>query len=391
MALRPTQNCLDILRCLIAFDTTSRNSNLELMDYVKALLDEQAIPFRLTYDDYQRKANLLATLGPTETPGGYVLSGHTDVVPVDRQDWETDPFNLTEIDGKLYGRGTTDMKSFIAIVLAALPELKRRKLKVPVYIALSYDEEVGLIGVHRLITDMSESGFRPASCIVGEPTSMRIVTSHKGKRSYRCRVRGTEAHSSLAPTGVNAVEYAGAVVAYLQKLARRFRTEGPFDEEYDCAHTTVHVGTIRGGTALNIVPAECTLEFEFRHLPGDNPDKIFSELKAFVGKDLLPEMQAVHPDAGIEFEPMSVIPSLDTDEDADITQLAKAITGDNGIQKVSYNCEACLFDEAGVQTIICGPGDIDQAHKPNEFIEIDQISKCETFVEKLMDRICETT
>ena len=391
MTRRPTQNCLDILRYLIAFDTTSRNSNLELIDYVKALLDEQAIPFRLTYDDDQRKANLLATLGPTETPGGYVLSGHTDVVPVDGQDWETDPFNLTEIDGKLYGRGTTDMKSFIAVVLAALPELQRRRLKVPVYIALSYDEEVGLIGVHRLITDMSESGFRPASCIVGEPTRMRIVTSHKGKRSYRCRVRGAEAHSSLAPTGVNAVEYAGAVVAYLQKLARRFRTEGPFDEEYDCAHTTVHVGTIRGGTALNIVPAECTLEFEFRHLSGDNPDKIFSELKAFVGKDLLPEMQAVHPNSGIEFEPMSIIPSLDTDEDADITQLAKAITGDNGIQKVSYNCEACLFDEAGVQTIICGPGDIDQAHKPNEFIEIDQISKCETFVEKLMDRICETT
>jgi len=296
---------------------------------VKALLDELSIPFRLTYDDTGLKANLLATLGPEGTAGGYILSGHTDVVPVDGQDWHTDPFDLTEIDGKFYGRGTTDMKSFVAVVLAALPELKRRGLRVPMHVALSYDEEVGLAGVGRLIADMLETGIRPEGCIVGEPTSMRIVASHKGKRSFRCRVRGAEAHSSLAPSGVNAVEYAGAVIAFLQNLARRHRSAGPFDEEYDCPHTTVHVGTVRGGTALNIVPAECSFEFEFRHLPGDDPAGLFGELLSFVDGDLVPEMQAIHPVAGIHFEPMAVIPSLDTDEDAPVVQLAKAITGDN--------------------------------------------------------------
>jgi acetylornithine deacetylase len=388
MTLKPSQDCLDILHRLIAFDTTSRNSNLELIDYVKSLLDDHSVPYRLTYDDEGRKANLLATVGPADMPGGYVLSGHTDVVPVDGQDWHTDPFELTEVDGKLFGRGTTDMKSFVAVVLASLQEFQRRGLQAPLHMALSYDEEVGLIGVRRLIADMCETGVRPEGCIVGEPTSMRIVTSHKGKRSYRCKVRGMEAHSSLAPSGVNAVEYAGAVIAFLQNLSRRHRNEGPFDEEYDCAHTTVHVGTVRGGTALNIVPAECTFEFEFRHLPGDDPEEIFGELRAYVENDLVPEMQEVHSGAGIVFEPMATIPSLDTDEDSQVTQLAKAITGDNSVRKVSYNCEACLFDDAGVPTIICGPGDIDQAHKPNEFIELDQIAKCETFMQGLMERVC---
>jgi len=390
MSQKPSQDCLDILRRLIAFDTTSRNSNLELIDYVKARLDELEIPFRLTFDDEGLKANLLATLGPAEKPGGYILSGHTDVVPVDGQAWTTDPFELTEIGSRLFGRGTTDMKAFVAVILAALPTFRQRGLKVPLHVALSYDEEVGLVGVRRLIADMVETGVRPEGCIVGEPTNMRIVTEHKGKRSYRCRVRGAEAHSSLAPSGVNAVEYAGAVIAFLQDLSRRHRNGGPFDEEYDCAHTTVHVGTVRGGTALNIVPAECLFEFEFRHLPGDDPDALFGELRTFVEHNLAPEMRAIHPEAGIVFEPMAVIPPLQTDEDALITQVAKAITGDNSVRKVSYNCEACLFDGAGVPTIICGPGDIDQAHKPNEFIEIDQIVRCEAFMEGLMDRVCGT-
>ncbi len=388
MTLRPSIECLSILRRLIAFDTTSRNSNLDLTDYVKALLDDLAVPYRLTYDDECRKANLLATLGPADATGGYVLSGHTDVVPVDGQDWKSDPFDLTESNGRLYGRGTADMKSFVAVVLAALPEFLQRGLNEPVHVALSYDEEVGLVGVNRLIADMGRAGIRPAGCIVGEPTRMGIVASHKGKRSYRCRVRGLEAHSSMAPGGVNAVEYAGAAIAFLQTLSRRYRTQGPFDDDYDCAHTTVHVGTVAGGTALNIVPAECTFEFEFRHLPEDNPDAIFGEVQAFVERDLLPEMRAVHPDAGITYEPLAVIPSLDTAEDAQITQIAKAIAGVDSVGKVSYNCEACLFDEAGVPTIICGPGDIDQAHKPDEFIEVAQVAKCEAFMKGLMDRVC---
>lgn len=391
MTQRPSQESLNILRRLITFDTTSRNSNLDLIDYVKEYLDELSVPYRLTYDDEGRKANLLATLGPSETSGGYVLSGHTDVVPVDGQDWNTDPFDLIEIEGKLFGRGTTDMKSFLAVVLASLPEFLIRGLNAPIHVALSYDEEVGLVGVRHLIADMSENGLTPEGCIVGEPTNMRVVASHKGKRSYRCHIRGLEAHSSLAPSGVNAVEYAGAIITHLQVLSRKFRTEGPFDNEYDCPHTTVHVGLVRGGTALNIVPAECTFEFEFRHLPIDDPEEIFQNIIEFVDRELLPEMQSVTPNATITFEPMAVIPSLDTNEDELVTQLAKAITGENHVRKVSYNCEACLFHGAGVPTIICGPGDIDQAHKPNEFIENEQIIKCEAFMRGLMDKVCMST
>ncbi|MBT3360090.1 MAG: acetylornithine deacetylase [Rhodospirillales bacterium] len=388
MVAKPSTNSIEILRRLVSFDTTSRNSNLPLLEYVMAYLDELAVPYRLTFDDTGRKANLFATLGPAEVPGGYVLSGHTDVVPVDGQDWDTDPFTLTEKDGKLYGRGTTDMKSFDAVVLASFPEFLRRGLHVPIHVALSYDEEVGLAGVGSLIADMCENGFTPEGCVVGEPTNMRVIASHKGKRSYRCHVSGLEAHSSLAPGGVNAVEYAGAIIARLQELSRKFRTEGPFDDEYDCSHTTIHVGLVRGGTALNIVPAECVFEFEFRHLPNDDPDKIFRDVQGFVDTELLPEMRAVYPGATITFEPMAVIPSLDTPEDAPVTQLAKAITGENHVRKVSYNCEACLFHGAGVPTIICGPGNIDQAHKPNESIDIEQIAKCEDFMNGLMDRVC---
>jgi len=219
---------------------------------------------------------------------------------------------------------------------------------------------------------------------------MRVVTSHKGKRSYRCHVQGLAAHSSLAPTGVNAVEYASAIIAFLQQLAHEFHNNGPYDHDYDCPHTTVHTGLVRGGTALNIVPTECIFEFEFRHLPGDDPDKIFQKIQTYVNKELLPEMQAISPVASIVFEPMAVIPSLDTDEDAVVTQLAKAASGTNSIQKVSYNCEACLFHEGGVPTIICGPGDIDQAHKPDEYIEMEQIAKCEDFMRNLMEQICQT-
>ncbi len=388
MTAGPSPRSLAILARLIAFDTTSRNSNLALIAYVQSHLDALSVPYRLTYDDTQQKANLFATLGPPGLAGGYVLSGHTDVVPVDGQDWDTDPFVLTKKGGRLFGRGTTDMKSYLAVVLAALPEFLQRELLQPIHIALSYDEEVGLVGVRRLIADMCNSGLAPLGCIVGEPTAMRVVAAHKGKRSYRCTVGGLEAHSSLAPSGVNAVEYAGALIGFLQTLSGEFRTQGPFDNEYDCPHTTIHVGRVWGGTALNIVPASCVFEFEYRHLPGDDPEVIYRKIRAYADTELLPRMQAVYPDASIHFDPMAVIPSLDTDEDALVTQLAKAVTGENGVRKVSYNCEACLFHGAGVSTIICGPGDIEQAHKPNEFIAIEQIAKCEAFMRGLMEKVC---
>jgi len=377
---------LPMLRELIGFDTTSRNSNLELIDYVRDYLSSHGVESHLTYDDTKGKANLYATLGPVDASGGLILSGHTDVVPVDGQDWSTDPFALAEIDGKYYARGTADMKAFVAVCLTMVPEFLRRNLQRPIHIALSYDEEVGLVGVRRLIEDLQRRDVLPSACIVGEPTSMRVVVAHKGKRSYRCHVRGKEAHSSLAPTGVNAVEYAAALIAFLQRMARRQQHDGPFDEDYDIAHTTVHVGTVHGGTALNIVPADCQFDFEIRHLPQDDPEQMFEEVERFVKDRLLPEMHAVCSDADIRFIPLSVIPTLNTDEDHEITRLAKALTGANAVHKVAYNCEAGLFHQARVPTIICGPGHIEQAHKPNEFIEAEQIARCEAFVLRLAEQ-----
>ena len=383
----PEPRCLPILRELIGFDTTSRNSNLELIEYVRKYLSGYGVKSHLTYDDERGKANLFATLGPDDASGGLILSGHTDVVPVDGQDWNTDPFVLTEIDGRYYARGSADMKTFVAACLAMVPELLRHHPDNPVHIALSYDEEVGLVGVRRLIEDLQHRNVQPSACIVGEPTSMQVVVAHKGKRSYHCKVRGKEAHSSLAPTGVNAVEYAAALIVFLQQQARRKQHEGPFDPDYDIAHTTVHVGTVHGGTALNIVPADCQFDCEIRHLPQDDPEQLFDELQRFAREQLLPEMQAVSPDADISFTPLSVIPTLDTDQDQDIARLARRLVGTDATHKVAYNCEAGLFHQAGVPTIICGPGHIEQAHKPNEFVEVEQITRCEAFMLRLAEQL----
>jgi acetylornithine deacetylase len=378
---------MELLRRLVAFDTTSRNSNLELIDFVRGYLSGHGIDSHLTYDVEETKANLFATLGPADVSGGIVLSGHTDVVPVDGQNWDTDPFELTEVNGRFFGRGTADMKTFVAVCLAMVPEFLKRNLGIPIHLALSYDEEVGLIGGRRLVADMVKQGLRPDACIVGEPTGMQVVIAHKGKRSYRCHVRGLEAHSSLAPKGVNAVEYAAALIAFLQGMARCIRDDGPYDHDYDIAHTTVHVGLVRGGTALNIVPTECFFDFEIRHLPQDDPEELFAEIKSYAQTKLLPDMQTASPETGITFTPLATIPILDTDENQEIVQLAKAFTGETTIHKVAYNCEAGLFHQAAVPTVVCGPGNIEQAHKPNEFIEIKQIALCEAFMKRLLDYV----
>ncbi|MBM3598091.1 MAG: acetylornithine deacetylase [Alphaproteobacteria bacterium] len=373
---------------LIGYDTTSRDSNLALIDWVKSYLAGHGIESRITYDDQRKKANLFATLGPARNEGGIVLSGHTDVVPVDGQPWVTDPFKVVEKDGKLFGRGTCDMKSFVAIVLALVPEFIRRKPTQPIHVALSYDEEVGCIGVQRLIADLGQAGIRPAACIVGEPTCMKLVIAHKGKKSWRCRVRGLECHSSLAPQGVNAVEAACEVVAYLKGMARRHRDLGPFNRDFDIPHTTVHTGVIHGGTALNIVPLDCHFDFEFRYLPGTDVDALFAEVRQFAETKLLPEMRAVHADSGFTWEDLSEIPGLAMDENDAVVELGKALTGANSVAKVAFGTEAGRFQEAGIPTIICGPGDIEQAHKPNEFVSLDHLAQCETFLHRLMDRVC---
>ncbi len=376
-----------MIRRLVGFPTVSRDSNLDLIHFARDHLKALGAAVRLTPDDAGRKANLFATLGPEEV-GGIVLSGHTDVVPVDGQAWDSDPFALVEKDGRLYGRGTADMKSFIAVALSLAPEFARRGLKTPLHFALSYDEEVGCLGVGRLIADLARAGIRPSSCIVGEPTMMKPVIAHKGKHSYRCTVRGLTVHSAYAPHGVNAVEAAAEAVAYLKRMARRHRDSGPYDRSFDIAHTTVHTGVMRGGTALNIVPHECVFDFEFRHLPGDEPEALLQEFRQHISEHIEPEMRAVHPQAGFEIEFLSEIPALDTGMETEIVALAQELSGNTGIGKVSFGTEGAQFQRAGIPTVICGPGSIAQAHKPNEFVTVDQVVQCEAFMRRLMDRVC---
>jgi acetylornithine deacetylase len=382
----PSRASVDMIRRLVSFDTTSRLSNLALIEFARDYLAKLGVESTLVFDESGTKANLFATIGPRDRPG-IVLSGHTDVVPVDGQEWTTHPFTVVERDGRLYGRGTCDMKSFVAVALALVPEFLDAELKTPVHLALSYDEEVGCVGVRRLIAELDRRNLRPLACVVGEPTTMKVIRAHKGKLSFRARVRGYECHSSLAPRGVNAIQYAAEAIAYLNRMARRFATEGPFDREFDIPHTTVHTGIVHGGTALNIVPKDCSFDFEFRHLPGHDPRAMFQDFRRFVAAELEPEMRRVHADTGFSWEEISGFPGLAMAEDAEIAQMARAASGDNApAGKVAFGCEAGLFEQAGIPTIVCGPGDIDQAHKPNEFVALEQVALCESFLRRLVER-----
>jgi acetylornithine deacetylase len=389
-AVLPQLVAMELIRTLVAFDTTSRDSNMALIDWVRDYLAGHGIDSQLTFDDDRRKANLFATLPAKDgnvKENGIVLSGHTDVVPVDGQPWDTNPFVATVRDDKLYGRGVADMKSFSATGLALVPEFLRRGLKRPLHFALSYDEEVGCIGVRRLIADLGQRGIRPAGCVVGEPTGMQLVVAHKGKRSYRCRVRGHEAHSSLTPHGVNAIQVACEIVTQLTKIARRFRERGGFDSAYDVPFTTVHTGVIHGGTALNIVPRDCVFDFEFRHLPFDDPEELLNEVRRFAAS-LLPEMHAVDAQTYIEFDALSALPGFDTHGGNEISELGRSCSGTHDYGKVSFGTEASLFHGAGIATIICGPGHIAQAHQPNEWVALDQLALCEAFIRRLADQVC---
>ena len=378
---------LDMIRRLVAMDTTSRNSNLEIIKFIGDYLAKLGVESRLVHDETGRKANLYATLGPTDKPG-IALSGHTDVVPVDGQEWSSDPWTIAERGKRLFGRGTADMKGFLGVVLTKVPEMLRRKPSTPIHLIFSYDEEVGCVGVRRLLDMFRHMPIRPRACIIGEPTEMKVIVGHKGKMSQRCHVRGKECHSSLAPQGVNAVEYAAEVITYLKGMARRVAKDGPFDENFDVAHSTVHTGTVHGGTALNIVPKDCSFEFEFRYVPGVKPEALLAEVQAFAEDKLLPGMRAIDPDAGFSWEPLSSFPGLDTPVDSEIVAFVKSLTGANSVSKVAFGTEAGLFQEVGIPTVICGPGNIAQAHKPDEYVEIEQIKLCEAFMGRLMDKLC---
>ncbi|MDE2227907.1 MAG: acetylornithine deacetylase [Alphaproteobacteria bacterium] len=379
-----TLSPVEMIRKLVGFDTTSRESNLALIEFARDWLDGFGIASELVFDSGRRKANLFATIGPEDKPG-ILLSGHSDVVPVDGQDWHSEPFKATEKDGRLYARGSSDMKSFIAVALALVPEFVAATLKTPIHLGITYDEEVGCLGVRPLIAALARRKVKPRLCIIGEPTLMQPVIANKGKRSYVCRVRGHEAHSALAHAGVNAVESAAEIVAHLKAIARKRRREGPFDRDFTPPYSTIHVGTIQGGTALNIVPRDCRFEFEIRDLPGDDPGAMRAELERFA-EGLLPEMRAVSREIGIAFDELNVTPPLSTAADAEVTQLAQALSGANAAGKVSYTTEGGLYQQGGIPTVICGPGSIEQAHRPDEFIALDQVQQCEAFMHRLLQR-----
>ncbi len=376
---------MEMLRRLVSMDTTSRNSNLDLIDFVRDHLDRFGIGSELVPDASAKKANLYATIGPSDRPG-ICLSGHTDVVPIDGQDWSTDPWTITEKDGLLHGRGTCDMKGFVAVALTWVEAFARGDLKTPVHLLLSYDEEVGCLGVRGALAKLKNAPIKPKGVIIGEPTEMRVTTAHKGKKSVRCQVHGHECHSSLTPKGVNAIEYAAEVITYLKSMGRRLAAEGPFDHDYDVPWTTVHTGIVQGGTALNIVPKDCRFDFEFRYLPGVDPEALYEDVRAFA-ETLVPEMKAITPDAGFSWSEISAFPGLDTPENAEIVVLAKALAQANATVKVAFGTEAGLIQEAGMPAIVCGPGSIDQAHKPNEFVAVSQLAQCEAFMDRLLARL----
>ncbi|HLU77251.1 MAG TPA: acetylornithine deacetylase [Burkholderiales bacterium] len=372
----------DMIQRLIAFDTTSRESNLGLIEWVRDWLERQGVESRLTYDATGKKANLFATVGGGSRPG-IVLSGHTDVVPVDGQAWDTDPFKATLDGERIYARGSVDMKSFIGVALAHTPKFLAANLDAPVHFALSYDEEVGCIGVRGLLEDLVRNDIRPAGCIVGEPTGMQPVIAHKGMRSFKCRVHGKEAHSSLTTQGVNAIEYAAKLILFVRQLAERMRDLEARDYNFDVPFTTLQTGLIKGGTAPNIVPRECQFHFEFRYLPGVDPDALEAEIRDYARNVLEPEMRKVDASVGIEIDTKSQVPGLSTTEAEEIAKLAQRLARAERLKKVAYATEAGLFQQAGIPSIICGPGSIEQAHKPNEFITLEQVALCESFMDRL--------
>ena len=373
------------LEHLVAFDTTSRLSNLALIESVRDALAKQGIEPLLIHSPDGRKANLFATLPAVDgqTQGGIVLSGHTDVVPVDGQAWSSDPFALTERDGRLYGRGSADMKGFIACALARVPEFLAMDRKKPIHLALSYDEEVGCVGAPVMLADLRRRGIQADGCVVGEPTGMQVVVAHKGINLFTCRVHGKAAHSSLTPRGCNAIEYAARLMCRIRDLADHYKAQGPYDQLYDVPYTTVTTNRIQGGIAVNTIPDACEFQYEFRNLPGMSAQSIQANVEAYVRDELLPRMRQEYAQAGIEIDVGASAPALEASEQAAITQLVRALTHDQDMRKVAYGTEGGLFQNSGMPTVMCGPGHIEQAHKPDEFVAIEQLAACDTFLRKL--------
>ncbi len=377
-----------MLRRLVAFDTTSRNSNLELIKYVQDYLKGHGVASKLVPSSDGTKANLFATVGPN-VKDGVVLSGHTDVVPVDGQPWVTDPWTLTLKDGKYHGRGTCDMKAFYAIALAMLPQFLKAGLKRPIHFALSYDEEVGCVGAHDLAARMAGEVPRARAIIIGEPTMMTVVHAHKGAQIYITKFTGFEAHSSMTHLGVSAIHFAGEFVHYLNQVQDELEAAAPKDSEFMPAAATFNVGTIVGGTAGNILARECEVLWGYRELPGKPIEGLGERAQKWLKEDLLPRMKAKHPAATIDTVLRSSTPAFSPEGNEDAKALAANWSGSNTVGSVVYGTEAGIFKKTlGVPTVVCGPGDIAQAHQPNEFILASQITACEGFMQRMIEWAC---
>jgi len=376
------------LEKLIAFPTVSRDSNLDLITYVSETLREHGIASRLVPSQDGRKANLFATVGPEDRPG-IMLSGHTDVVPVDGQDWTLPPFTMTERDGKLYGRGAADMKGFLACALAAAVKASRKQLETPLHLAFSYDEEVGCLGVRSLIEVLQAAPHKPLLCIVGEPTGMQVATGHKGKIAARAVCKGREGHSALAPLALNAIHLGCDFIGALRKEQDRLAREGARDGDYDISYTTVHVGKINAGVALNIVPNLCQIDFEIRNVAADDPEVILRHLRAEAAR-IAAEASSQAPEAAIDIDIMNSYPGLDTPASSEAVAFVKSLTGANGTIKVAYGTEGGLFSrDLGTPTVVCGPGSMAQGHKPDEYVSIEQMRRCDELLDRLLERLAE--
>lgn len=368
---------------LVRFDTTSRDGNIPLIEFVEGYLDSWDIPhFRVDYEA-GKKTNLFATIGP-DIAGGIVLSGHTDVVPVDGQAWASNPFELSERGGRLYGRGACDMKGFIAVALALVPQFKAAYLKTPIHLALSCDEEVGCKGVRPLVAHIRDHMKKPRAVIVGEPTSMQVVNAHKAALTFSTEVTGHEAHSSLTDQGVNAIMVAGELLGEINRIREDLTARGDPSHRFNPPYSTIHVGVIEGGTAKNIIPRKCSFQWETRLLPLADPDEVPARFEKFAAS-LEPAMKKIAGDAGINNRQTNAVPGLAPEDNSPAEHLALHLAGANGAHAVSYCTEAGLFQQIGIPAIICGPGSIEQAHKPDEYIDISEMQKCGVFMKRLFE------
>lgn len=379
MTLSP--HALELAQTLVRMNTVSHHSNLELIHFIRDYLAKLGVKSRLTFNDDKTKANLFATLGEGK-PAGIILSGHTDTVPWDGQDWTMDPLSALVQDGKLYGRGSADMKAFIGVAVSQAEQFLNSDAPFALHYAFSYEEEIGCFGVKELIADLRDANIQPLACIVGEPTSMVPAIAHKGVYRYKCCVRGKEAHSSLTPHSVNAIEMAARVVGRVRDMAEDFEKNEPRFEGFDVPFSTSSVGQFHGGIADNVVPRDAEFRYEFRDLPTANAAQMQSDVVAYA-QSLEPAMKKVAPAAGFEFETICEIPSFLGSKDDPVTRLAQELSGEKSTTLVAFGTEAGLFKNAGISTVVCGPGSIQQAHQPDEYVSLEQLARCEAFMQGL--------